>query len=161
LAGSGELQRAVDVLLRLDKPDSWDHAVSYRMAATLVFAYGPQAVAKEMLEGVPELPKSAAFASVGSIMTIPTRRAHLEQAAFRAFGFSWDDGEAVRKLLRALLDLGYYDASERLARRILELVPQDLEATDALSRIRAVRRVGERIIPPVRQLAIPHAGHGS
>jgi hypothetical protein len=157
LAGSGKLERAVDLLLSIDEPSTWDHAVSYRMAAALRYGYGSPADASEMLKGVPALPPSAAFDAVGNLLTIPTRGAHLEQAAFQAFGFSWQDAETVRKLLRALIRLGYYDVSGRLAHHLMDLVPGDPEAVDALDRVRESKGIRDHIIPPVRRLNLPKA----
>lgn len=158
LAGAGRLQRAIDVLLSIDGPETWDYAVTYRMVATLLFAYGDPTQAQEMLEGVPELPRMAAFESVGNILTIPTPGVHLEQAALEAFGFSWRDADVIRRLLRALMGLGHHDVSERIAHRLLEIAPGDPEAMDALKRIRSSRGERDQIIPPVRRLTVSLGG---
>jgi len=134
LAGSGEISRAVDILLHLDDPSTGDHAVNYRLAAMLLYWTGDDSTADGMLRGIPAIPANFAVQAVGSMLTVPTPASHpIEQAAFRAFGLSWDDAKTLRALMGALVRLGYQDAAERLARRILVLQPGDEEAAQVMA----------------------------
>jgi hypothetical protein len=156
LAGSGEVQRAIDILLNLDPPETWDHAISYRIAAMLLYSVGMDSVADGMLDGIPPIPEQSAFEAVGNMLTVPTApNRPLERHALRAFGFSWDDPKVLRALMRALMGLGYEDVSGRLADRILVLVPGDQEAAAVLKQIGPAQAPGARIISPISEFKSP------
>jgi hypothetical protein len=156
LAGIGETQRAVDILLGVSQPGSWDHVVDRRVAAMLLVSNGENEGAADLLRGVPDLPSRAALEVVGMLLTVPNRGTHIEVPALHAFGLSPEDPKVVRALLRGLLGLGYNEVSERLAKRLMVLAPGDLEATKALKIIRSAKRGANRwIVPPIRTIQFP------
>lgn len=140
LGMSGQLQRAVDILLGIDEPTTLDHAVSYRLAAMLLYAHGLDSDADAMLRGVPPLPRELALESVRILMTVPTSPPReLERHAFRAFGLSWEDTSALRIIMLGLKELGYRDASTRIAERLLELRPGNVDARRVVEEANAQR----------------------
>jgi len=156
LANSGDLQRSVDVLLNLDDPASWDHAINYRIAAMLVYASGDDASADRMLEGIPPIPLQSAFEAVANLLTVPTLPSRpLERHALRAFGLSWDDPVTIGRLMEALMKLGYKEVAGRLAQRLMILVPGDRQAMEVLRKLNAKSKPGAQIMPPIRQFELP------
>jgi len=156
LAGSGEVDRAVDILLHLSSSDTWQHLADRRIAAMLLLANGRQSLADTLLSGIPPFPRVEALQHVGLILTIPDRGNHLEVPAMTSFGLSAEDPVAVRLLMRSLLNYGYVEVAERLALRLGSLKPGDREATQALLTIRARNRpTGPQIMTPIRNLEFP------
>lgn len=159
LAGSGDIERAVDILLHLSSSDTWQHLADRRIAAMLLLANGEHALADTLLSGIPPFPRPEALQHVGVILTMPDRGNHLEVPAMKAFGLSPDDPVPVRLLMRSLLNYGYVDVAERLALRLSSLRPGDREAAQALQTIRARNRpAGPQIMAPVRTLEFPKEG---
>jgi hypothetical protein len=156
LAGVGEVDRAVEILLGIDAPNTWDYVANRRIAAMLALSRGETGLAEDLLRGLPDLPASSSIEFVGELLTVPSRGAHLEENALRAFGLPQDDRKVIRVLLRGLLSLGYYDVSERLAQKLLALEPGDRVATEALAKISSIKSLpGYRIMAPIRTLQFP------
>lgn len=156
LAGSGQLQRAVDVLLGIDPPTSWHHVTSYRIAAMLVYAYGFEADANQMLLDAPMVPRAAALRSIRNLLTVPMSPSRpLERHALRAFGLSWDDADAVKAVMWDLDALGYHNVSSRLAERVLMLQPGDPIAFRILEKAKKDESAGGRITPEIPEFEPP------
>ena len=137
LASLGDIGRAVEILLGLSDPGSWDHIIDRRIAATLLLSRGEDAAAIEVVRGTPKLPYETAIENVGVLLTAPSRGTQLERYALRAFGIPPNDVGARHVLVRGLLSLGHYAVAGRLAQQILALNPEDSMATKALERVRA------------------------
>lgn len=135
LAQTGEVDRAVQILLARDPPNSPNQIINRRIAAMLLLSRGDVSAAASLLKGLPELPPAQAFEDVGLLLTVPTRVTHLDEYALEAFGFSPNDPVILHPLLKALLSLGYNDVSRRLADRLLRIRPDDPEAKAAIAHI--------------------------
>lgn len=158
LAGAGQLQRAVDILLKIDEPTSWHHAISYRTAAMLLYAHGFDADADRMLLGVSMIPRNAALDAIRNLLTVPMSPSRpLERHALRAFGISWDDIDALRVLMQELRELGYSAVSSRLADRILVLRPGDPGAIQVLQDAKKDQLSTSRITPAIPKFEAPGA----
>jgi len=150
LANVGEVERSTSVLLGLSPPGSWEHVTDARIAAMLLLAQGDLKASADLVRDLPMIPTDNALQIVGMLLTIPQRGYTMEVPALLAFGFSPNDPKVIRILLRGLLSLGYFDVSERLANRLLVLVPQDAEAREALKRIRGEHRInGTQMVPQI------------
>ena len=62
----------------------------------------------------------------------PTARADLDSCAYRAFGISTEDPEAMRHLMRLFGEVGYRAQAEHFAHRLQRLSPGDSEADGVL-----------------------------
>ena len=79
----------------------------------------------------------------------------LERHAFRAFGLSWQNTDVIRSLMEKLLKLGYTESAGRLAQRLLELLPGDIEAIRVIAKMSETTELGGQIIPPIRRVDLP------
>lgn len=157
LAGTGDLNRAVQVLSATEEPYTMDWLINRRIAAMLCLSRGEPAAAAALLRGLPGIPLGVAFNTVWKLLTIPTPGMALEEHALRAFDFSPADPVVIRKLLRVLLSLGYDDVSKRLAQRLLLLQPGDREATAALDKINSRATSTDLATPVPSVVGSPHA----
>jgi hypothetical protein len=159
LAGVAELQHATEILLGLSPPNTWEHVTDVRVAAMLLLSRGEIQGAAALVRDAPMIPTRDALAIVAMLLTAPERGTAMEEPALLAFGFSPKDPKAIRPVLRWLLSLGYVKVSERLATRLLALIPGDAEALGALEKIRLVRKSNESaIVPPIQTIQFPPAG---
>jgi hypothetical protein len=121
----------------------------------LLLAKGQLKESADLVRNLPMIPTQDALEIVGMMLTIPYRDKAMEVPALLAFGFSPNDPKVIRILLRGLIGLGYLEVSERLANRLLALVPEDVEARDALEKIKTNRAPGNRMIPEIEGLPFP------
>jgi hypothetical protein len=136
LSGVGETPKAVELLLSLDRQNDHMAIVNRRIAAMLLLSRGDVPAAAGLLQGVPDLPVVDAIQNVGVLLTVPTRGVALEEHAMKAFGLSPDDPIVLRALLGGLMTLGNYEPAERIAMRLLAVKPGEIQALEALKRIR-------------------------
>ncbi len=155
LAGVGEIDRAVTILMGVDEPGTPNGDVNRRIAAMLLLSRGETAAAAHLLRHLPDLQAGEALENVGILLTVPTRGTPLEEHALKAFGLSPRDPRAIRPLLVGLLSLGHYEVSKRLAVRLLALRPGDPEATAALARIDSLPVPLDQVTQPTRKLEFP------
>ena len=81
----------------------------------------------------------------------------LERHALRAFGFSWDDIDALKTVMLNLDALGYYNVSSRLAERVQTLEPGDTTAVRILRNAKEDESGNSRITPEIPEFEAPGA----
>jgi hypothetical protein len=127
LAESGQLGRAVRILLampeRIDRVRWWDR----RLAASYLFAFGRSLEGDSLIAGAPPIDRTRAFDLVAELLSQPTRVPRYDAATFSAFDLDYTDPEAVRGVLVRLNDIRN-PAAARFALRLLVLRPGDPEA---------------------------------
>jgi hypothetical protein len=131
LAESGQLGRAVRILLampeRNDRIRWWDR----RLAASYLFAFGRSLEGDSLMAGAPPIDRTRAFDLVAELLSQPTRVPRYDAATFAAFDFDYTDPEDVRGVLARLVDI-HNQAAPRFALRLLVLRPGDTEAQSVL-----------------------------
>ncbi len=155
LAASGDVGRAVQILLGPNGPGTPGSSFARRVAATLLAWRGDPAEANSLLEGLPPLSVGGAVRSVASLITVPTRGTPLDDYALTAFGLPKDDPGVLRTLMMTLLNFGYYEPSKRLAERLLALRPSDAAAASALRKINSLDKWTVFVTPPIPSVGFP------
>jgi hypothetical protein len=131
LAGSGDTDRAVDLLLRMKTGEEWETAYNRRLAGALLLAAGRKADADRILEDTPRFNRNDAIAIVYEVASIPSSL-DLDAAILDAVGLGTNDAEAIRSVLRQLALSRYPAATIRFAKRLSALRPGDSEARTVL-----------------------------
>ena len=134
LAGAGETDRAVAVMLEIPKMVTQDAMLDHRIAAMALIADGREAEAKAVLDQVPAFQRGDAIALIGTMLAQPVWGKALEEPALQAFGFSESDVEARRELMRWMGARYHYAAAARMATRVLTLLPGDSESKEILEK---------------------------
>jgi len=131
LAESGQLGRAVRILLaipeRSDRVRWWDR----RLAASYLFAFGRILEGDSLIAGAPPVDRTRAFDLVTELLSQPTRVSRYDAATFSAFDLDYTDPEQVRGVLTRLAEIGN-QAAPRFAARLLVLRPGDPQAEKIL-----------------------------
>lgn len=133
VAASGDPDRAVRILVQLSMFDQ-DYLRSYdlRLAAMVALWAGRSSdVAWLMAEAEP-LPREPALDLMARVFGAPTARAELDSCAFRAFGISPEDPDALRHLMKLYQEMGYSAQAEHFARRLERVLPGDRGAARVL-----------------------------
>ena len=138
LATSGEVPRAVDILLRMPEGDSLAAIYDRRMAAMLLLADGRSESAQQILDRTPFMPREMALAALGRMLTATDLKSFDVSFALIAFGFRTGDREALHSLMHSLFEGRYFAQANALADRLLELDPSDGAAIDVRKRIAAL-----------------------
>jgi hypothetical protein len=132
VAASGDPERAARILVRLARFDAGqDRDYDLRLAAMAWYAAGRDAAADSIVRATP-YPRGEALRAIGKIYAEPTVSAALDSCSFRAFGVAPTDTAAVRFLMGALRDAGYWDAAFDFARRLQRLAPGEAESAALL-----------------------------
>lgn len=134
LAGAGEADRAVAIMLGIPKMVQQDAMLDYRIAALALIADGRMAEARPILGQVPTFRREGAIGLIGTMLAQPVRGRDLEDPAFAAFGFNADDIDARRDLMRWMGARRFYAAAARVATRVLAARPGDPEAKEMLDK---------------------------
>jgi hypothetical protein len=132
LADSGQLPKAVWILLHMPPRREGYQYLDRRIAAMLLFQHGREAEASSLLVGVPPIRAEDAVRLVAGFMTTPSRTEPQLDAAMRGFGLSPRDPEKVRAILTVLTADRAYPQVLRTARYLLRLRPGDPEAEAAV-----------------------------
>jgi hypothetical protein len=138
LARSGQTDRAVQIVLRMQEMDSLSWAFDRRLAATFLFAAGRDADAEKLRRGLPQIPKNEALYAVAATLGLELSGLSLDRAAFQAYGLPLEDSESCRFLMRYFSDHVQLRQARSMAERLARLVPGDEEALamiDAINRI--------------------------
>jgi len=134
LAGRGETDRAVSILTGMLQFSDYLKAYDRRSAAALLYAAGRNGEADRLLTTTTPFARKDAISEVAGLIAKPIPGLALDQGAFRAFGLAPADTTAWRDIMSSLERGGYHESASRVARRLLILVPGDLEATRLLGR---------------------------
>jgi hypothetical protein len=147
LADSGELAKAVWILLRMPEIRAEYGNLDHRIAAMLLLQQGYAAEATRALAGLPPISRKDALDLVAVFMETPTRHELRLDAAIPAFGLSMTDAEAVRTILATFRAHHAYPQMRAAARWLLVLQPADREARAALEEA-ARGQVADLLIAP-------------
>jgi hypothetical protein len=146
LAGSGQTDRAVELLLRMKTGEEWEAAYNRRLAGALLLAAGRKAEADRILEDMPRFNRNDAIAIVYEVASIPSSL-DLDAAILDAVGLGASDAEAIRSVLRQLALSRYPAATIRFATRLLALRPGDSEARTVLQMLQRGEDASRVTIP--------------
>ncbi len=133
LAGSGETDAAVQILLHMPEVNPGLRSVHRRMATMFLLAEGREPEAKAVMDSTVALPRGIAIADVCAVLAEQPPNRTYDDVALRAFAIAPDDIAAIRQIMNWFAENRYEDAGLRFARRVQELNPGDSEA-DAVAR---------------------------
>ena len=128
LAGSGGVDRAVQILTTMPEPSAALQAFDRRSAAALYFAVGRDADAEQVLSNVPKFNRVESMGAAASLLVEPITGLDLDVAAMQAFGLAPTDVDALRTIMRQLEASHATGAASRMASRVLAQAPGDAEA---------------------------------
>jgi len=148
LAASGEPDRAVALLLALERMDSPTlQPYDRRLAGMILYQAGRPADAERTIAGVPLYPRDIAIQMIGKILVErPGAPSGTDSVAFLAFGVE-PDAEAYRRILRRADQVHDATLASYTARRVLAYAPEDEEAKAVLAKL-ASTPAPQRITEP-------------
>jgi len=148
LAASGEPDRAVALLLELERMDSPTlQPYDRRLAGMIFYQAGRTADAERIVAGVPLYPHDIAVDMIGKILVErPGAPSRSDSVAFLAFGVD-RDAEAYRRILRRADQVHDAELAEYAARKVLAYAPGDAEAAAELRKL-ASAPAPQRITEP-------------
>jgi hypothetical protein len=135
LFGSGETDRAVDILLHMQEINPKLQSVHWRTAATFLLADGRIADADSILHQALPLSRALALANMRAVLAERPPGRILDDAALHAFDIEPDDAEAIRELMRWFAKFGYAEPALRFADRLERLSPGDSEAAATIRKM--------------------------
>jgi hypothetical protein len=127
LASTGEVDRAVEILVSMNAADGFVAAVNRRLAGALLLAEGRNGEAASILRQTPSIDFQDAILVAGELVANPSRR-DIDGPVLEALGVSPADTAATRAVMRRLALGNRRGATIRFARRLLDLKPGDWEA---------------------------------
>jgi hypothetical protein len=131
LSESGELDRAVRVLLSLPERSEDARWLDRRIAASLLAGWGRMDDAQSLLGGAPAVDPRVASEYVTELLWQPVRGERYDEATLWAFGLDGRDPNSWRGVMRKFAMVGNR-AAVRFATRLLTLRPGDPEARQVL-----------------------------
>jgi len=137
LAGSGQTDDAVRLLLHLPEINPGLQSVHRRMAAMFLYADGRDREGAAILDSTVALPRGLALADLRAVLAEQPRGRVFDDHGLRAFGISTQDSAAVRELMRWFVSMKYAEPALRFAERLEALSPGDAEARVVRRRISA------------------------
>lgn len=137
VAATGEPDRAVRILLRLAQTAPYVLIRSYdqRLAAMVLFDRGDSTGAEQILKSAVPLPRGIAIDAIARVIAQPTRSPSLDAQAYRVFGISPRDPEALRYWMAMFYGSEYYAQAKEMALR-LQAVKPGKESADVLAKLR-------------------------
>ncbi len=150
LYASGDVDRAVSVLLGIHATEGMTRDFDHRMAATLLFAAGRTAEASRLRDATAALDRAMSLAMLGGVIGAGTGSDRLDIAAFQAFGVSPLDPEAYRYLMEFFSNREQLQLARRMAEHLLVVRPGDVEATQMRAAVLAVPSWEQPITLPKR-----------
>lgn len=145
LAESGELDRAVWILLNMPKVSAEYRWLDRRLAASYLLAFGRSREALQIVQDAPPLDRSSAISIAVEFLAQPTRVPRYDRATLVAFDLDYGDAADVAAVMGRLSETKSL-AAPRFAVRLLELRPGDVRALALLKAYEAVRP-NERLTP--------------
>ena len=128
LAGSGGVDRAIQILTTMPEPSAALQAFDRRAAAAIYFAVGRDGEGDQLLSKVPRFNRPESMSAASALLIEPVSGLDLDLAAMRAFGLSPTDVDALRTIMRQLEAGHATGAASRMALRVLAQAPGDPEA---------------------------------
>ncbi|HEX5031171.1 MAG TPA: hypothetical protein VFX78_06915 [Candidatus Eisenbacteria bacterium] len=128
LAGSGGVDRAVQILTTMPEPSAALQAFDRRAAAALYFAVGRDGQAEQVLSKAPKFNRAESMSAAAALLIEPISGLDLDLAAMRAFDLLPTDVDALRTMMRRLDASHATGAASRMALRVLAQAPGDPEA---------------------------------
>ncbi len=147
LAGSGETDAAVSVLLRMPEVNRGLLSVHRRIAAMFLLAEGRISEADTILASAPALPRGVALADLRAVLAEQPPGRLFDDPALRAFEISPDDSAAARDLMRWFSQMKYVEPAIRFAQRLEKLRPGDTEAVRTTHEMTAILEERRRAPP--------------
>jgi len=147
LAGSGDTDAAVNLLLHMPEVNRGLEIVHRRMAAMFLFAEGRDQEGEAILRATPELPRGLALEDLNAVLAEQPPGRIYDEYALRAFGISQGDTDAIRSLMRWFAGMKYAEVALRFAQRLEQLRPGDAEATKVSRRMEAVLEARRSALP--------------
>ncbi|HEU4940508.1 MAG TPA: hypothetical protein VFT97_02725, partial [Candidatus Eisenbacteria bacterium] len=117
---------------KMSLPDS---ILDYRMAGMMLLASGRDAEARSLIHLVPTFDHETAIATIAEILTDSVGERRADDAAMEAFGFEATDLRALKDLMNWAGNHGRTAEALRVASRIRELHPGDVDAGGWIERI--------------------------
>jgi hypothetical protein len=148
VAATGDPDRAVRILLRLanTEPHLLVRSHDLRLAAMVLYARGDSTGAERILRSAPPLPRGIAIDAIARVIAQPSRSPALDAQAYRVFGISPRDPEALRYWMAMFYGSEYFAQAKEMARRLQEVKPGDRESAEVLAKLET-RRVKQRTDP--------------
>lgn len=143
LAGSGNTDAAVNLLLHMPELNRGLEIVHRRMAAMFLFAEERDREGEAILHVTYELPRGLALEDLKAVLAEQPPGRIYDEYALRAFGISQGDTDASRSLMRWFAGMKYAEVALRFAQRLDQLRPGDAEAAEVIggmTRVLAERR---------------------
>ena len=141
VAATGDPDRAVRMLLRLARTEPYRLVGSHdlRLVAMVLFARGDSLGAQQILWSTPALPRGIAIDAIARILLQPSRSPALDAQAYRVFGISPRDPDALRYWMAVFYGSEYFAQAKEMARRLQEVRPGDKESAEVLEKLRTFR----------------------
>jgi len=141
VAATGDPDRAVRILLRLANTEPYLLVRSHdqRLAAMVLYARGDSTGAEQLLRSVPPLPRGIAIDAIARVIAQPSRSPALDAQAYRVFGISPRDPDALRYWMAVFYGSEYFAQAKEMARRLQEVRPGDKESAEVLEKLRTFR----------------------
>ena len=147
LAGSGQADDAVHLLLHLPEVNAGLLSVHRRMAAMFLYADGRDREAEAVLDSTVALPRGLALADLQAVLAEQPKRRVFDDHGLRAFGISAQDTAAVRELMRWFVSMGYVEVALRFSHRVERLRPGDAEAEAVRRHMTAILEMRKNLPP--------------
>ena len=137
VAATGEPIRALRILDRLARtePEALARSYDLRLAAMILLAQHDEPGAERVLAAAPPFPRDVALDATARVLAQPTRWAAFDSCAYRAFGTSPRDPEALRYWMAMFYGSGYLTQARATARRLQEVAPGDVESGAVLKKL--------------------------
>ncbi|HET9940844.1 MAG TPA: hypothetical protein VFR25_07060 [Candidatus Eisenbacteria bacterium] len=137
VAATGDPDRAVRILLRLANTEPYllVRAHDQRLAAMVLYARGDSTGAEQILRSVPPLPRGIAIDAIARVLAQPSRSPTLDAQAYRVFGISPRDPDALRYWMAMFYGAEYFAQAKEMARRLQEVKPGDKESAEVLAKL--------------------------
>lgn len=121
IAGSGNVDRAVDILASMPQYSETLRAYDRRTAAAILFASNRAQEAQVFLSNTPHFQRDDAIEEVVGLVAKPVPGLDLDLAAMRAFELEPSDSQAVQTITNALVARGYGESARRFESRLKPL----------------------------------------
>ena len=153
LAGSGNTDAAVDLLLRMPEVNVGLQSVHRRMAAMFLYAEKRDREAGAILNSTVSLPRGVALADLRAVLAEqPAGNRTFDDHGLRAFGISPQDTTGLQELMQWYADMNYAETALRFAYRVQALVPGDPRADAVRRKMVALLETRKRLPPGAWQI---------
>ncbi|HEY6554844.1 MAG TPA: hypothetical protein VI669_15930, partial [Vicinamibacteria bacterium] len=143
LALSGDLDRALALLLSLREENPFVANLNRRLAASYLLAAGRTPEARSLLASLQVFTRTDAIEVASGVLANPSRQ-DLDRPTMIAMGIDPNDPTALRTIMRGLMKNGSSFSATRFARALLAQLPADAEARAVLEYEAKIRR--ERVM---------------